>query len=264
VGATAAAFDEDARVGRWLRALEARHLASLRFSEVSRALRALSSAYVERRARLAGGAALNGGGKRAAFALSFGPRHFLAVREILRGVSAADGAIPRIDTIADLGCGTGAAGAAWALALHARPRIVGIDRHHWAVTESTWTYDVLGLRGRAVQAHVPRAPLPTRRTGIVAGWIVNELSDDDRGRLLDRLRTVCARGAALLVVEPIARGVAPWWDEWAAVAMSLDGRADEWRFRVALPDIVVRLQRAAGLSSDELTARSLWVPPRAP
>ena len=45
----------------WLRALEERHLADLTFPEVSRALRALSSAYVERRGRLKEGAALSRG-----------------------------------------------------------------------------------------------------------------------------------------------------------------------------------------------------------
>src|SRR5438477_258532 len=55
---------------RWMAALEARHLAQLTFSEVSRALRALSSTYVERRQKLAAGAALSGAGKRAAFALN--------------------------------------------------------------------------------------------------------------------------------------------------------------------------------------------------
>ena len=73
----------DSRVGDWLRLLEERHLAVLRFSEVSRALRALSATYVERRDRLAQGSALNGGGKRAAFALCYGPLHFVIVGSIV-------------------------------------------------------------------------------------------------------------------------------------------------------------------------------------
>ena len=51
------------------RDLEARHLSELTFAEVRRGLQALSSLYVERRERLADGAALDGAGKRAAFAL---------------------------------------------------------------------------------------------------------------------------------------------------------------------------------------------------
>ena len=53
----------------WLAALDERHLANLTPSEVTRALRALSSCYVERREKLAHGGALDGAGKRAAFAL---------------------------------------------------------------------------------------------------------------------------------------------------------------------------------------------------
>src|SRR5437773_8638199 len=93
---------------RWVAALETRHLADLTFSEVARALRALSSAYVERRRTLAEGSALSGAGKRAAFALFYGPLHYLLVREIAGalGPHPADA-----KTLVDLGCGTGAAGA---------------------------------------------------------------------------------------------------------------------------------------------------------
>ena len=68
---------------RWLTALEARHFSDLTFQEVSRSLRALSATYVERRGRIREGAALSGAGKRAAFALFYGPLHYLLVREIV-------------------------------------------------------------------------------------------------------------------------------------------------------------------------------------
>ena len=68
----------------WVGALEARHLERCSFSEVRRALQALSSLYVERRRKLSSGGALAGHGKRAAFALYYGPLHFLIVREIVR------------------------------------------------------------------------------------------------------------------------------------------------------------------------------------
>jgi hypothetical protein len=250
----------DVDLTSWLAALEARHLATLRFSEVSRALRALSATYVERRTRLAGGAALDGGGKRAAFALSYGPMHFLTTREILRALPAREVAA---STIVDLGCGTGAAGAAWALALDARPRVVGIDRHHWAVAEAAWTYRHFGLRGRTQQADVTRVPLPTRRTGLLAAWLLNELSEDRRATMRGRLLEAARKGAAVLIVEPIARSIAPWWDTWVDTFARAGGRADEWRFVVPLPEIVRKLDRAAGLAHEELTARSLWLPGRA-
>ena len=77
------------RFDEWLRQAEERHLADLTFSQVSSGLRALSSTYVERRHRLGEGAALDGAGKRAAFALFYAPLHFLLVRSIgIRGHSA--------------------------------------------------------------------------------------------------------------------------------------------------------------------------------
>ena len=100
------------RVASWLAALDARHLADFTPKEVARALRALSSCYVERRARLAQGGALDSAGKRAAFALFYAPLHFLVTREILR---ALPGALNGVREVQDVGCGTGSAGAAWAL-----------------------------------------------------------------------------------------------------------------------------------------------------
>ena len=75
---------------RWLSALESRHFSDLTFQEVSRALRALSATYVERRDTILEGAALSGAGKRAAFALFYGPLHYLLLREILKALADAE------------------------------------------------------------------------------------------------------------------------------------------------------------------------------
>ena len=114
--------DDRTKLDTWLTAAERRYSADLRVQEITRALRALSSAYVERRERgnrrrVHG--ALDTAGKRAAFALYYAPLHFIAVTEVVQALHATESA-PR--SIVDLGCGTGAAGAAWALA-------AGIDAH---------------------------------------------------------------------------------------------------------------------------------------
>jgi hypothetical protein len=74
-------------------------------------------------------------------------------------------------------------------------------------------------------------------------------------RLVDR----AAAGDRLLVVEPIAGLVKRWWDRWRAPIEQLGGRSDEWRFRIELPPIVAKLDRAAKLDHRELTARSFWI-----
>ena len=88
------------RMNVWIAALEARQLADLTFQEVSRSLRALSSTYVERRTKLQEGAALSGAGKRAAFALFYGPLHFLVVHHV---VSALGARFMSVDRLIDLG-----------------------------------------------------------------------------------------------------------------------------------------------------------------
>jgi hypothetical protein len=245
----------------WLEALERRHLADLTLSEVARALRALSSCYVERRDKLAEGGALSSKGKRAAFALFYGPQHLFITREILRALPLATN---QITDVIDLGCGTGAAGAAWALAAESRS-IRGFDRHPWAIAEASWTYRQFQLHARVMQANITGPGLLHRRTGaagrrgtaILAAYAANELAPDGRGVLLTSLLDAHAQGARVLVVEPIARRSLPWWSDWQAAVERAGGRADEWRFPADLPPTQRGLARAAGLDPRELTARSL-------
>jgi hypothetical protein len=238
----------------WLAALDERHLADFRPAEVGRALRALSSCYVERRSRLAEGGALETAGKRAAFALFYAPLHFRTTARILGELSPSQ----PVRDVVDLGCGTGAAGAAWALQAGGA-RLTGFDRHPWAVAEANWTYRVLGLRGRALRQDVSKVRLePSPGLAIVAGYTINELPDDLRAATLTRLVDARRRGAAVLIVEPIARRMAPWWTEWEAAFTAAGGRADEWRFAEVLPPRQRELARSAGLNPRELTARSLF------
>lgn len=247
--------DGTGRFESWLTDLEDRYLTDLTPREVARALRALSSCYVERRGKLASGAPLDSAGKRAAFALFYSPLHFLVTREIVRALAGEAGGIA---SLVDLGCGIGAAGAAWAEAI-GPGRLIGIDRNEWAVKGANRTYAAFGLRGRAVRADVERARLDaTARQGILAAYTINELTERVRRSLAPRLLDAHARGDRVLIIEPIARA-GRWWDEWADTFSRAGGRADEWRFAVPLPERQRSLARAAGLDPRELTARSLWL-----
>jgi hypothetical protein len=242
--------------GSWLAALEAKHLADLTFAEVSRSLRALSATYVERRQKLAEGAALTGRGKRAAFALFYGPLHYLIVAQIVRALPDATRGVAMLF---DLGCGTGASGAAWASALNPSPRIAGIDIHPWAVREATETYRAFGVAARARQGDIGTVSLPKGPAAILAAFALNELPDAAREALLTQLVQRDSIGDRVLIVEPLAGGAARWWTRWRDTVERVGGRADEWRFRVELPAIVAKLDRAAGLDHREITGRSLWL-----
>jgi len=239
-----------------VQALEARHLSDLRVPEVTRALRALSSAYVER-GRGGVRSALEGTGKRAAFALFYAPLHFLATYAVVRALGA-EAPAPR--GILDIGCGTGAAGAAWAIAAGGRTTVTGIDRHPWAVAEAQWTYRELGVHGRARQGDIARLPPIVPGSAAVAAYVLNELPDASRDHLHARLVEAARHGVRVLIIEPISRKVTPWWGGAAASITDAGGRADEWRFPVELPPPLPLLDRAAGLDHRELTARSLYCP----
>src|SRR5579864_8026439 len=155
--------------------LEERHLSDLTFSEVSRSLRALSATYVERRRKIAEGGALSGAGKRAAFALFYGPLHYLLIRDIVGSLPGAAAAPPTL--VIDLGCGTGAAGVALASACHATPSIVGIDRHPWALGEATKAYADFGCAGRPRKGDIAVVSLPRNQSTVVAAFAMNELPE---------------------------------------------------------------------------------------
>lgn len=242
----------------WLANLEKRHLANLTRPELTRALRALSSVYVERREKIASGAALDSAGKRAAFGLFYGPLHFLTVDAVVRAVGANGRSI---DTIVDLGCGTGVGGAAWALACERSPRLRGIDRNAWAVAEANWTWNQLGLRGRATAGDIRDHPISRSPDHpILLAYCVNELPEAQRPVLLEKLAAAAGHGASFLIVESIARRDKAWWPEWTARLAGLGATAAEWRFPADLPPLLAQIARSAGLDPRELTARTLFKP----
>src|SRR5512144_1936424 len=88
----------------WYAALEERHLQTLTFQEVRRALQALSSLYVERRSQAGVRKALETAGKRAAFGLFYAPLHLLEVSYVVDQLELKQ--LP-LRSLTDLGCGTG-------------------------------------------------------------------------------------------------------------------------------------------------------------
>jgi ubiquinone/menaquinone biosynthesis C-methylase UbiE len=231
-------------------------------------LRALSSAYVERReTALAGHKALDGAGKRAAFAMYYGPIHFLLVAHIVRELGVA----PARGTVVDLGCGTGVAGAAVASSMTPALKVLGIDTHPWTLEEARFTYKAFGLSSDVRRGDAARARFPADTSFIVAAFVVNELKDADRAVLLREFIRLKAPASPklsphraseggdttpILIVEPISQRISPWWSEWVA---ALGGRADEWKVRIDAPPLVKRLAKAAGLRPEVLTARSLLI-----
>jgi SAM-dependent methyltransferase len=178
------------------------------------------------------------------------------VREVVSALGAAG---PPLSRLVDLGCGTGAAGAAWALAAGGA-EVQGVERSGWAAVEARATYAALGLRGRAAAGDLFRERLPGAGSGVVLGWVVNELERPAREALLLRLLEASRRGARVLVVEPIAARPVPWWAAWAKEFSDAGGRDDLWRFPSELPPLLALLDKAAGLDHRVLKARSLYLP----
>jgi len=250
---------------RWLADLEARHLRDMTTSEVARALRALSSTYVERRSRLSDRGAFDTAGKRAAYALYYAPRRFLTVTHVLAAVGAP--ATPL--RVVDLGCGTGAAGAAWAMHAGAGSSVLGVDVHPWALEETRATLRDFDLPGQTRRLAVSEATSlwkegrgrseGPRATGLMLSYVVNELGADERAALLTAVVDAARQGTRVLVMEPLSRRTSPWWNGWVDTFVAAGGRADEWRVRIEPPPITLALGVATGLDAVAATGRTLWI-----
>jgi SAM-dependent methyltransferase len=255
-GALRADFDA------WLEAAVKRHSPPLTFPEIRKGVRALSALYVEGRGagRVASRAA-GGAGKRAALATYYAPLHFLTVHHALRELEAGSWRAPR--RLFDLGCGSGAAGAALARTWETPPGLVLVDSSASALAEARHTLAAFGLRGRTRRARLPgAAPRPAPAIAVVLSFAVNELDPAARERLLVSLRGLAGRGALLLVVEPLASWAAPWWADWIAALAPAGVEAREVRFRLERPAWIEAMDRAAGLDHQELRARVLFSPGR--
>lgn len=241
----------------WYAQLEERHLSSLSFQEVRRGAEALSATYVARGTRLQAGRALEGRGKRAAFALLYGPLHFVMVAHVVAQLKLGSRG-----PLLDVGCGTGVAGAAWALSGPSpRPPLMGVDTNAWAIGEARWNWRTLGLVGQAKVGRAEHTPL-TAAGGIVAAFVLNEWPDAVRERFVQQLIDAHKKGAAVLVLEPIARDAAPFWRSLCQALEPLGAAVHEHRIRPALPERLTLLRRASKREARELTARSLSLPGR--
>ena len=246
-------------VNIWMQALYDRHVRPIGQPAFLKAVRALSVRYVERRRQLHDRSPIDSAGKRAAFAGFFAPLHFVTTAAIVADLEFGK---LSIDTIVDLGCGTGAAGGAWAMAFSTQPVLIGVDMNPWSVDETNWTWRALGLRGHARRGDLVKTCARLRErghrsTGIMLAWAVNELDPARRDVLLPLLVELGRGGTAILIIEPAARSVTPWWDRWAAAFAEAQGLAREWHLTVPLPKRLAELDRAAGFRREELSARSL-------
>jgi hypothetical protein len=258
--------EPDAVVEAWIRALIDRHTATLRRPEFLKAVRALSVRYVERRHRLSEQAPLDSAGKRAAFAGFYAPLHFLVAQAV---VAAWDAAALNPRRLIDLGCGTGVASAAWAIACAEQPAILGVDRDSWALREAAWNWRQLGVAGRTRRGNlvdVAEVLAKDRRlrdgSALVLAWSVNEIDDRGRRRLLPALRTLGSRAVPSLVIEPIARAASPWWDEWTSAAIALGGQVTERRVDSSWPTPLATIDADAGFRREGFAVRALWLGPR--
>lgn len=247
----------EARFEAWVAAAAGRE--PLRFPEIRKGVQALSARYVERRtAGGVGARALGGAGLRAAFASFYAPLHFLTA-------FAAASALPAsfragLARVVDLGAGTGAVGAALALAAGGA-EVLALDRSAWALGEARHTFAALAVSGRTRRAELPRG-VPRVGTGdlVAAGWLLNEGGPAFRARLGGLFAGALGAGARVLVLEPLARGAAPWWDDFAAALAPAGATGALLKWTLERPDWIARLDAAAGLDHREIGARVLWGP----
>jgi SAM-dependent methyltransferase len=241
----------------WLEAAVDRQ-APLTFTDLRKGVRALSARYVERRRREGVDRdAFASPAKRAAFATYYAALH---LETAFRAASEAWPTGRLAERVIDLGAGSGAAGAGAARALGV-PAVLGLERSGWALREARATYAAFGLRGRTRRAELPGA-LPRPRAGdlLVAGWVLNECAPEVRNALIGGLEAALRAGGSVLILEPLAGAVAPWFDGLATRLAPVGCRSFEARYGGERPAWVSKMDHAAGLDHRELRARVLAGP----
>ena len=87
---------------------------------------------------------------------------------------------------------------------------------------------------------------------VVAAFAVNELEDGARKALREKL--LLSRGVSVLIVEPIARRIHPWWTPWRDAFEERGGRADEWRGPKKISEKYFRKTRFSGVLQFKIRA----------
>src|SRR5258708_34497027 len=116
------------------------------------------------------------------------------------------------------------------------------------------------MNARVRRDDLSRLPPSKPPAGIIAAYSVNELADAARAALLTRLLDRARRGDRVLIVEPLARGIAPWWSEWRDAFACIGGPGDEWRVAAAPPPLLAKLHPAPRLAHRALPRRPLITP----
>ena len=234
----------------------------LSFREIRKGVQAVSADYLGRlRGRSLGNRALDGRAKRAAFATFFSAIHHATVRTWL--ATEPLGSVRGVRRVLDLGCGTGAVGAAAALSIRDRPPILGIDRSQWAIEEARACYRAFGLSGSTKRATLPGG-MPRIESGdlLVAGWSINELEEGSLTAMLETLNRALKKGAGLLIVEPISEKICPWWGAWRRKYQPLGVQEFRVKFPWNRPEWIQRMDKAAHMNHSILSARVLAMAPK--
>lgn len=244
-------FDE------WLESTLGRYLPPLNFTELRKGVQAISSLYVERRleGRIAA-RAVEGVGKRAALATYYSALHFLTIHHAIRMLGKET--FNDVNRVVDLGCGCGASGAAAATLIPGPPVMLGIDRSGWALEEVPRTWGAFGLTGRWIRGEAPlAAPRPVAGDLVVFGWCLSEMDEADRAASFKYLAGALRKGSALLIAEPLAGRILPWWKDWQE-ELALEGiRGEVIRVAIDRPLFIQDMDKASGLDHQVLGCRIL-------
>jgi hypothetical protein len=134
-----------------------------------------------------------------------------------------------------------------------------VDRSGWALGEAQRTWAAFGLSGRTLRRRLPRG-LPRPRPGdlLVLGWCLNELDGREREALLGGLAAARAHGARVLLLEPLAGAVAPWWEDARRALGGSGVWAAQVKRTIERPARIADLDHASGLDHRVIGVRAMF------
>lgn len=160
----------------------------------------------------------------------------------------------------DIGCNTGVAGLTLCAQLPTITSYIGLEPQRWAAKKAKQFQLACAIPGK-IFSGTGLTWQPQKGDLILLSFVLNEMTESQRKVLHSKLLHHLEKGAGILIIEPIARHITPWWDSWlqSFLPWSYSQANLQKAWPVQTPQMWFESHHGAGFHHQRWKARSLWI-----